>query len=267
MFIATMRTGRHEGKGRPLLPPMPVQILARARRRGHQERVRVPAVADAGEEPRAGADRSAGGEAVMTRRCARPRPRWPSPGRCDARSRCARRAASRARRRGLSETGLYAAGRPGLSSTRRTAPFSPQYPLWSDGAAKARWIYLPPGTAIDTTRPGRLGVSRSARVSGRSSPSTAGRSRRGSSGARPPTAGFSRRMSGMRSRVMLYWHPTKESAESSRSGRDAATTSPERTTAERAMDPSGRDRSDSTRCSSRPIAIRTRSTASRSRRG
>jgi Cytochrome c len=28
MFIATMRTGRHEGKGRPLLPPMPFQILA-----------------------------------------------------------------------------------------------------------------------------------------------------------------------------------------------------------------------------------------------
>lgn len=28
MFIATMRTGRHEGKGRPVLPPMPVQVLA-----------------------------------------------------------------------------------------------------------------------------------------------------------------------------------------------------------------------------------------------
>jgi mono/diheme cytochrome c family protein len=28
MFVATMRTGRHEGKGRPLLPPMPFQILA-----------------------------------------------------------------------------------------------------------------------------------------------------------------------------------------------------------------------------------------------
>jgi hypothetical protein len=27
--------------------------------------------------------------------------------------------------------------------------FAPQYPLWSDGAAKRRWIYLPPGTAID----------------------------------------------------------------------------------------------------------------------
>jgi hypothetical protein len=28
MFIQTMRTGRHEGKGRPILPPMPVQMLA-----------------------------------------------------------------------------------------------------------------------------------------------------------------------------------------------------------------------------------------------
>jgi cytochrome c553 len=27
MFIATMKTGRHQGKGRPVLPPMPVQIL------------------------------------------------------------------------------------------------------------------------------------------------------------------------------------------------------------------------------------------------
>src|SRR5688500_4113844 len=28
MFIATMRTGRHEGKGRPILPPMPYPMLA-----------------------------------------------------------------------------------------------------------------------------------------------------------------------------------------------------------------------------------------------
>jgi hypothetical protein len=27
MFIATMRTGRHQGKGRPLLPPMPFENL------------------------------------------------------------------------------------------------------------------------------------------------------------------------------------------------------------------------------------------------
>ncbi len=33
-------------------------------------------------------------------------------------------------------------------------PFSPQYPLWSDGAAKARWVYLPEGSTIDTSEPG-----------------------------------------------------------------------------------------------------------------
>jgi hypothetical protein len=51
----------------------------------------------------------------------------------------------------LHETGLYADG----SSTKidpRNLAFSPQYPLWSDGARKRRWIYLPPGTAIDAVR-------------------------------------------------------------------------------------------------------------------
>lgn len=50
----------------------------------------------------------------------------------------------------LSETGLYA----GEGTTRidsRNRPFSPQYPLWSDGAAKRRWIRLPEGAAIDAT--------------------------------------------------------------------------------------------------------------------
>jgi len=31
--------------------------------------------------------------------------------------------------------------------------FSPQYPLWSDGASKRRWIYLPPGSSIDASHP------------------------------------------------------------------------------------------------------------------
>ena len=52
----------------------------------------------------------------------------------------------------LIETGLYADGRIGTIDPRNR-PYSPQYPLWSDGAAKARWIFLPPGTAIDTTDP------------------------------------------------------------------------------------------------------------------
>lgn len=48
----------------------------------------------------------------------------------------------------LSETGLYvdiAAGR--VDPANR--PYSPQYPLWSDGAGKSRWVYLPPGSTID----------------------------------------------------------------------------------------------------------------------
>ena len=31
--------------------------------------------------------------------------------------------------------------------------FEPLYPLWTDGAQKRRWLWLPPGTAIDTSRP------------------------------------------------------------------------------------------------------------------
>ena len=51
-----------------------------------------------------------------------------------------------------SETGLYAdAG--DLAIDPRNLPFSPQYPLWTDGAAKSRWIRLPPGTKIDGSDP------------------------------------------------------------------------------------------------------------------
>jgi hypothetical protein len=32
-------------------------------------------------------------------------------------------------------------------------PYAPQYPLWSDGATKRRWIELPVGTTIDAARP------------------------------------------------------------------------------------------------------------------
>ena len=35
-------------------------------------------------------------------------------------------------------------------SIRANRPFAPQYPLWSDGAAKRRWVWLPDGAAIDT---------------------------------------------------------------------------------------------------------------------
>jgi len=47
---------------------------------------------------------------------------------------------------------------PRLADTGLDAPgviaFEPQYPLWSDGTAKRRWLYLPPGASIDASRPG-----------------------------------------------------------------------------------------------------------------
>lgn len=52
----------------------------------------------------------------------------------------------------LRDTGLYS------DWTSKTIhpdnlPFSPQYPLWTDGATKNRWIYLPPGSFIDASDP------------------------------------------------------------------------------------------------------------------
>ena len=41
----------------------------------------------------------------------------------------------------------------GAAVDPRHLAFSPQYPLWTDGAAKRRWISLPPGTAIDASDP------------------------------------------------------------------------------------------------------------------
>jgi len=51
----------------------------------------------------------------------------------------------------LSETGLYSdIATKTIASTNLM--FSPQYPLWSDGAKKKRWIYLPPKRYIDAKR-------------------------------------------------------------------------------------------------------------------
>jgi hypothetical protein len=35
-------------------------------------------------------------------------------------------------------------------------PFEPQYPLWSDGAEKHRWVWLPPGEKIVSGKPGPM---------------------------------------------------------------------------------------------------------------
>jgi hypothetical protein len=63
----------------------------------------------------------------------------------------------------LRDTGLYIDGsttvvRPGIMA------FTPQYPLWSDGAVKRRWLYLPPGSHIDATQPNAWEFPRGTRL-------------------------------------------------------------------------------------------------------
>ena len=48
----------------------------------------------------------------------------------------------------LTETGLYANAAT-LKIDPRNRTFSPQYPLWSDGATKRRWVRLPEGSLIN----------------------------------------------------------------------------------------------------------------------
>lgn len=48
----------------------------------------------------------------------------------------------------LSQTGLYADAAE-MKIDKRNRLFSPQYPLWSDGATKRRWVRLPEGSQID----------------------------------------------------------------------------------------------------------------------
>src|SRR5687767_12241274 len=50
----------------------------------------------------------------------------------------------------LSATGLFA-GQEAESLAPDVRSFRPRFELWSDGASKRRWIWLPPGTRIDSS--------------------------------------------------------------------------------------------------------------------
>jgi hypothetical protein len=50
----------------------------------------------------------------------------------------------------LADTGLFEPGSTRIADD--VIAFSPQYPLWSDGTRKRRWIRLPAGTAVDASR-------------------------------------------------------------------------------------------------------------------
>ena len=51
----------------------------------------------------------------------------------------------------LSQTGLYSDFAARTVAADLFA-FAPRYEFWADGAQKSRWLYLPPGTTIDTSR-------------------------------------------------------------------------------------------------------------------
>jgi cytochrome c553 len=54
----------------------------------------------------------------------------------------------------LSQTGLYSNAAT-LKIDSRNRLFSPQYPLWSDGATKRRWVRLPEGSQINVAELGK----------------------------------------------------------------------------------------------------------------
>ena len=54
----------------------------------------------------------------------------------------------------LSQSCLYS-NITSLTVSSQLKRFTPNYQLWSDGADKLRWIYLPPGTQVNTDRPDR----------------------------------------------------------------------------------------------------------------
>ena len=63
----------------------------------------------------------------------------------------------------LRDTGLFESG-PVERVRDANIAFEPHYPLWTDGQAKRRWIYLPPGTTIDKSDPDRWEFPRGTRV-------------------------------------------------------------------------------------------------------
>ncbi len=125
--------------------------------------------------------------------------------------------------RSLRDTGLYAQAHGGALHADVVA-FSPQYPLWSDGADKQRWIRLPARHGDRRHRTPTPGCSRSAPGCGRRSRTAAGRSRRATSSAWPTAAGASPPMSGMPRAAPPSWPRRAASHAGRRPARPAGAT-------------------------------------------
>lgn len=78
---------------------------------------------------------------------------WPAAARADGAGDAPSAAPVPALPQRLRDTGLYVDGMAEPVVRADNLPFSPQYPLWTDGARKRRWIQLPPGSQIDASDP------------------------------------------------------------------------------------------------------------------
>ena len=63
----------------------------------------------------------------------------------------------------LRDTGLFESGSIERIRAANEA-FTPQFPLWTDGQSKRRWLYLPPGSAVDKSDPDRWEFPRGTRA-------------------------------------------------------------------------------------------------------
>jgi hypothetical protein len=151
----------------------------------------------------------------------------------------------------LQETGLYAD-----FAELRVDPghlaFAPQYPLWTDGATKRRWISLPPGTAIDASDPDAWVFPAGTRLWKEFS----------FAGARVETRYLERKADGQWLYAAYVW---SQDATRRRSRPNAASAMPSRMAADartrrRAIRAAAARCWVSARCSSRPRAIRMRCT-------
>jgi hypothetical protein len=110
----------------------------------------------------------------------------------------------------LKDTGLYSDFRT-LEVDPNHLAFSPQYPLWTDGATKRRWISLPPGKAIDGSDPDAWVFPVGTRL-WRSSRSLASALRRVTWSVSLTVSGFTPRTNGARTAARRGSHPKGASA-------------------------------------------------------
>ena len=163
----------------------------------------------------------------------------------------------------LSDTGLYA-NVAKLKIDPRNRTFSPQYPLWSDGATKRRWVRLPEGSMIDVADLAKWDLPVGTKFWKEFS----------FNGRKVETRFLWQTRKGHWVFASYAWNEAQTNAELAigvghrqhRGDRRTASVTASRRcrSAARATTRAARKRSASTRCSCRTIAIRTRCTPSRS---